>query len=75
MQSRTPEETKAIIHWRNQNRRTLRNNYQQQYIACGTSKVLAAGTSYDLVEAAALATNKPFIIDWIPETVGEVNFY
>jgi Aspartyl protease len=75
MQSRTPEETKAIIHWRNQNRRTLRHNYQQQYIACGTSEVLAAGASYDFVEAAAMATNKPFIIDWIPEAVGEVNFY
>jgi Aspartyl protease len=75
MPTRTPEETQAIIHWRNENRRTLRRNYQAQYIACGTSEVLAAGASYDLVEAAALATNQPFIIDWIPEAVGEVNFY
>jgi Aspartyl protease len=75
MQSRTPEETQAIIHWRNQNRRTLRRDYQQQYIACGTSEVLAAGASYDLVEAAAIATNKPFIIDWIPEASSLVNFY
>jgi Aspartyl protease len=75
MQSRTPEETIAIIKWRNQNRRTLRSNYQQQYIACGISEILAAGASYDLVEAAAIATKKPFIIDWIPEAVSTVNFY
>ncbi len=75
MQSRTPEETIAIIKWRNQNRRTLRSNYQQQYIACGISEVLAAGGSYDRVEAAAMATKKPFIMDWIPEAVSTVNFY
>jgi hypothetical protein len=75
MQSRTPEETQAIIKWRNQNRRTLRSNYQQQYIACGISEVLAAGASYDRVEAAAMATKKPFIMDWIPEAVSTVNFY
>ncbi len=75
MQSRTPEETQAIIKWRNQNRRTLRSNYQQQYIACGTSEVLAVGASYDFVEAAAMATKKPFIMDWIPEAVSTVNFY
>lgn len=75
MRSRTPEETQAIIHWRNQNRRTLRCNYRAQYIACGTSEVLAAGINYDLVEAEAIATNKPFIIDWIPEANSVVNFY
>ena len=75
MQSRTPEETQAITHWRNQNRRTIRNNYPHQYIACGISEVLAAGASYDLVEAAAKATNKPFIIDWIPAGGDEVSFY
>jgi Aspartyl protease len=75
MQSRTPEQTQAIVHWRNKNRQTLRRHYQQQYVACGVSDVLAAGVSYDLVEAAAKATNQPFIIDWIPESVGEVSFY
>jgi hypothetical protein len=75
MQSRTPEETQAIVRWRNQNRRTIRKNYQRQYIACGTAEVLAAGQSYDVVEAAAIATGKPFIIDWIPAATGQVSFY
>ena len=75
MQSRTPEQTTAIIHWRNQNRRTLRRDYQRQYVACGTTVVLAAGESYDLVEAAASATGKPFIIDWIPASTAQVSFY
>ena len=71
MQSRTPEETTAIIHWRNQNRRNLRRNYQRQYVACGVDGVLAA----DLVEAEAKAGDRPFIIDWIPATSSDVNFY
>ena len=75
MQSRTPEQTQAIILWRTQNRRTIRSNYRKKYIACGTGEVLAAGDSYDLVEAEAIATGLPFIIDWIPATTAAVSFY
>jgi hypothetical protein len=75
MQSRTPEETQAIIHWRNQNHQMLRENYRKQFIACGVSELLAAGTDGDLVEAIALATGKPFILDWIPALTAKVNFY
>ena len=75
MPERTPEQTQAILLWRNENRQSLRQNYQHQYIACGTSEVLATGKSYDMVEAAAIATGKPFIIDWIPKITAEVSFY
>ena len=74
MQSRTLEQTQAITRWRNQNDRVIRKNYQRQYIACGVSEILAAGDSYDVVEAAATATNQPFIIDWIPTTNGGATF-
>ena len=75
MQNRTPEQTQAILRWRNQNQEEIRSNYQRQYIACGTSEILAAGSSYDFVESAAQATNQPFIIDWIPTTNGGASFY
>jgi hypothetical protein len=75
MQSRTPEETQAIIRWRNQNHQMLRENYRKQFIACGVSELLAAGTDGDLVEAIAASTGKPFILDWIPALTAKVNFY
>ena len=75
MQNRTPEQTTAILRWRNQNHQTIRRNYQRQYIACGISEILAAGDSYDFVESVAQATNQPFIIDWIPTSNGGATFY
>ncbi len=75
MQSRTPEQTQAILRWRNANHQAIRKKYQRQYIACGVSEILAAGDSYDCVEAVAIATNEPFIIDWIPTTNGGASFY
>jgi hypothetical protein len=71
----TPAETQAIIQWRNQNNRMLRENYRRQFIACGMTEVLASGIDCDLVEAIAKATGKPFIIDWIPALTSEVQFY
>jgi hypothetical protein len=53
----------------------LRENYRKQFIACGVSELLAAGTDGDLVESIALATGKPFILDWIPALTAKVNFY
>jgi hypothetical protein len=75
MNTPTTDEIKAITHWRNQNHQMLRENYRKQFIACGISELLAAGTDGDLVEAIAKATGKPFILDWIPALTAKVNFY
>jgi hypothetical protein len=75
MSTPTADEIKAITHWRNQNHQMLRENYRKQFIACGVSEVLAAGTDGDRVEAIAKATGKPFILDWIPALTAPVNFY
>ena len=75
MSTPTADEIKAITHWRNQNHQMLRENYRKQFIACGVSELLAAGTDGDRVEAIAKATGKPFILDWIPALTAKVNFY
>jgi Aspartyl protease len=75
MSTPTTDEIKAITHWRNQNHQMLRENYRKQFIACGISELLAAGTDGDRVEAIAKATGKPFILDWIPALTAKVNFY
>ena len=74
MSTPTVDEIKAITHWRNQNHQMLRENYRKQFIACGVSELLAAGTDGDRVEAIAKATGKPFILDWIPALTAKVNF-
>ncbi|MCY7337084.1 MAG: hypothetical protein LH613_12875 [Chamaesiphon sp.] len=75
MSKPTADEIKAITRWRNQNHQMLRENYRKQFIACGVSEILAAGTDGDLVEAIAQATGKPFVLDWIPALTADVNFY
>jgi hypothetical protein len=75
MSTPTPDEIKAITQWRNANHQMLRENYRRQFIACGTSELLAAGADCDTVEAMAKATGKPFILDWIPALTAEVQFY
>ena len=75
MSKLTADEVKAITQWRNQHHQMLRENYRKQFIACGTSELLAAGTDGDLVEAIAKATGKPFLLDWIPALTAKVNFY
>ena len=75
MANHTPEQTKEIIQWRNKHHKMLRENYRRQFIACGTSELLASGTDLSLVEAEARASGKPFLIDWIPALTAEVQFY
>ena len=71
----TPEEIREIIQWRNKNHQMLRKNYRRQFIACGTSGILASGIDVNLVETEAKATGQPFLIDWIPALTSEVQFY
>ena len=73
--SLTPEDTQAITRWRTQNDRMLREQYAYHYLACGKDELLAAGTNLKSVEAAARATGKPYILDWIPANVGDVCFW
>ena len=75
MSSLTPEDTKAITFWRTQNDRMLREQYPYHYLACGKDELLAAGTNLKSVDAAAMATGKPYILDWIPANVGDVCFW
>ena len=75
MNTPTADEVRAITQWRNQNHQMLREGYPKQYIACGVSELLAAGTDCDIVEAMAQATGKPFVLDWIPALTAKVNFY
>ena len=75
MANHTPEQTKEIIQWRNKHHKMLRENYRRQFIACGTSELLASGTDLSLVEAEARASGKPFLIDWIPALTSDVQFY
>ena len=47
----TPEQTREIIRWGNQNRRMLRENYRRQFVAYSPTRLLAAGTDYHQVKA------------------------
>ena len=75
MNTPTADEVRAITQWRNQNHQMLREGYPKQYIACGVSELLAAGSDCDIVEAMAQSTGKPFVLDWIPALTAKVNFY
>jgi hypothetical protein len=51
--STTPEQTREIIRWGNQNRRMLRENYRRQFVAYSATRFLAAGKDYHQVKAEA----------------------
>ena len=72
MISVTAEQVKGIIEWRNRNQRMLWDNYPRQFIAFSATKLLAAGTDYQLVITAAEATGEPFLIDWISALTSDV---
>jgi hypothetical protein len=71
----TPAETQAILKWGHQNRRTLREYYRRQFVAYSATRLLAAGTDWDLVEAQAAATGEPYYIKWIPANTSEFQFF
>lgn len=71
----TPEQTREIIRWGNQNRRMLRENYRRQFVAYSPTRLLAAGTDYHQVKANAQKMDEPFLIDWMPALTADVQFY
>jgi hypothetical protein len=71
----TPEQTSAIIRWGHQHRRMLRAEYRRQFVAYSATRLLAAGSDWDLVEAIATATGEPYLVKWIPAQTSEFQFF
>ncbi len=71
----TPEQTRAIIRWGHQHRQMLRENYRRQFVAYSSTRLLAAATDWDLVEAIATAEGEPFLVKWIPAQTSEFQFF
>jgi hypothetical protein len=70
----TSEQIRAIIQWRSEHYKMLYADYPQKFVACGTNELLASGKDFDTVRAAAEATGKPFIIEWIPALTQAAQF-
>jgi hypothetical protein len=51
----TPEQILEIIHWGHQHRQMLREKYRRKFVAYSATRMLAAGSNWDLVEALATA--------------------
>ncbi len=71
----TPEQTREIIRWGHQHRQMLRENYRRQFVAYSSTRLLAAGRNWDLVEALAEAENEPYLVKWIPTQTSEFQFF
>ncbi len=71
----TPEQIKAIIHWGHQHRQMLREKYRRQFVAYSATRLLAAGSDWDLVEALATAEGEPYVVKWIPAHTSEFQFF
>jgi Aspartyl protease len=71
----TPEQAREIIRWGNRNRRMLRENYRRQFVAYSATRFLAAGTDYHQLKAEAEQIGEPFLIDWMPALMADVQFY
>jgi hypothetical protein len=63
----TPEQAREIIQWRDRHRLMLWENYRRQFVAYSATSLLAAGTDFHRVQAAAEKTGEPFLIDWISQ--------
>jgi hypothetical protein len=71
----TPEQTRAIIRWGHQHRRMLRDKYRCQFVAYSATRLLAASSDWDLVEALAEAEQEPYLVKWIPAQTSEFQFF
>jgi hypothetical protein len=71
----TPEQTREIIHWGHQHRQLLREKYRRQFVAYSSTRLLAAGRDWDLVEALAQAAEEPYVVKWIPAQTSEFQFF
>jgi hypothetical protein len=58
----TPEQTREIIRWGHQHRRMLREKYRRQFVAYSSTRLLAAGRDWDVVEALADAEGEPYLV-------------
>jgi hypothetical protein len=71
----SPEQTREIIRWGHQHRQMLREQYRRQFVAYSATRLLAAGSDWDLVEALAEAEKEPYVVKWIPAQTSEFQFF
>jgi hypothetical protein len=71
----TPEQTREIMRWGHQHRQMLRENYRHQFVAYSSTRLLAAATDWNLVEAMATAEGEPYLVKWIPAQTSEFQFF
>jgi Aspartyl protease len=71
----TPEQTREIMRWGHQHRQMLRENYRHQFVAYSSTRLLAAATDWNLVEALATAEGEPYLVKWIPAQTSEFQFF
>ena len=71
----TPEQTKEIMRWGHQHRQMLRENHRHQFVAYSSTRLLAAATDWNLVEAIATAEGEPYLVKWIPAQTSEFQFF
>jgi Cauliflower mosaic virus peptidase (A3) len=71
----TPEQVREIIRWGHQHRQMLREQYRRQFVAYSSTRLLAAGRNWDLVETLAEAEGEPYCVKWIPAYTSEFQFF
>jgi hypothetical protein len=71
----TPEQIQEIIHWGHQHRQMLREKYCRQFVTYSATRLLAAGSDWDLVESLATAEGEPYVMKWIPAHTSEFQFF
>jgi hypothetical protein len=69
----TPEQAKNILQWGNRHREMLETNYPSQFVAYSATRLLAAGTDFNLVKAAAQEMGEPFLMDWMPHAIVDID--